>query len=289
MNIKKSIGGKLLLAAAICIMGSNLFGAEPESFCPENYRTKKAGVEYGKTEHLTYYSKVCERERPVNITLPANYSADKKYPVMFFLHGYWENENSWVDRDVVVQNLMADKKAEEMIIVHPFIYCSKTKNQCTSFQAKEDWDAYDNIVNEICQALLPWLKTKYSIKEGRENTAVIGFSMGGRESLACGLLRPEVFGWVGAIAPAPGLFPNSMGQPGQMKANDGFFPTAYTPKLLMICVGDKDGVVTPFPETYHNHFVSNKTDHIWYKVPGSDHGDPAVSSGIYNFAIRIFK
>ena len=57
---------------------------------------------------------------------------------------------------------------------------------------------------------MAWLKKNFSILEGRENTAITGFSMGGREALAIGLAHPELFAYIGAIAPAPGLTPNYM-------------------------------------------------------------------------------
>ena len=30
----------------------------------------------------------------------------------------------------------------------------------------------------------------------------------------------------------------------------------------------------------------NQEDHIWYEIPGADHDDKAIRSGIYNFIIR---
>ena len=57
----------------------------------------------------------------------------------------------------------------------------------------------------------------------------------------------------------------------------------------MICSGDKDSVVGKFPLSYHNILNANGVNHIWWEIPGSDHGDPAISSGLYNFCKSIFK
>ena len=56
----------------------------------------------------------------------------------------------------------------------------------------------------------------------------------------------------------------------------------------MICAGDKDSVVGQFPMSYHKLYDANSIEHIWWEIPGSDHGDPAISSGIYNFVKHIF-
>jgi hypothetical protein len=62
-----------------------------------------------------------------------------------------------------------------------------------------------------------------------------------------------------------------------------------SPYLLMICSGDKDSVVGTFPLSYHNILSANGVNHIWWEIPGSNHGDPAISSGLYNFLKSVFK
>jgi len=180
--------------------------------------------------------------------------------------------------------------AEDMILVFPYMYASKTQDACTAIDTK-NVEAYDNFINDLVTDLMPWMADTYSVAEGRENTAVIGFSMGGRESLAIGFARPDLFGYVGAIAPAPGLTPGrdwAMAHPGQY-AEDELVFEEDSPEILMICCGDKDGTVGQFPKSYHNILMKNEVNHIWWEIPGSDHGDPAITSGIYNFCKAIFK
>ena len=79
-----------------------------------------------------------------------------------------------------------------------------------------------------------------------------------------------------------------MEHPGQFKENELVYGTEK-PHFIMLCAGDKDSVVGTFPKVYHELFDKNGVEHIWWEIPGSDHGDPAISSGIYNFAREIFK
>lgn len=267
---------------------------EAEITCPSLYQIQKVDVKYGEMIKTSYYSETCEKDRNVIVLLPADYDENKRYPVMYVLHGIFGDETSMIGDGnsgmrILLGNLMANDIAEDMIVVFPYMYASKTQDVCTAIDL-ENVAAYDNFVNDLVNDLMPFMKKNYAIAEGKDNTAIIGFSMGGRESLAIGLQKPDMFGYVGAIAPAPGLTPGvdwAMSHPGQFSEDELVFGLE-SPHFLMICSGDRDGTVGTFPKSYHEIFTTNAVDHIWYEIPGSDHGEPAISSGIYNFCKTIF-
>lgn len=258
-------------------------------FNPENPK--------GQLIHTTYFSKIAEKEKGINILLPPNYSESKKYPVFYLLHGIFGDEYSMVGNEqggnaLTLQNMMNSGEAEEMIVVFPFMYSSKTQPQCSAID-EPNIACYDNFIDELTTSIMPFIKENYSILDGRDNTALGGFSMGGRESLACAFYRPDLFKYVCAMSPAPGLVPGkdfALDHKGQFAEENVRFDTSKTyPDLLLLCCGDSDSVVGTFPLSYHTLFDKNEVKHIWWIIPGSDHGDPAISSGIYNFAKRIFK
>lgn len=267
---------------------------KPVTLCPDKYLGKKSGTTYGKVERKTYQSKTTGNERPVNIVLPVNYSKDKKYPVMYVLHGIFCNENTMMDSwstHYIIQNMVAAGEAEEMILVFPNMYAAKDKNMQPSFGDIDSVKPYDDFLKDLVNDLMPFIEKNYSVATGKDNTAIFGFSMGGRESLATGFTYPDKFGYVGAAAPAPGLTPGqdwAFKHPGQFKESELKFGDEK-PYLLMVCAGDKDGTVGAFPKSYHNIMDKNKVTHIWWEIPGSDHGDPAIASGTYNFAKYAFK
>ena len=45
---------------------------------------------HGIVQKKSYYSTTCNRQKDVNILLPPNYDPNKKYPVMYIMHGYYE-------------------------------------------------------------------------------------------------------------------------------------------------------------------------------------------------------
>lgn len=267
---------------------------EPEITAPLLTTISQTGIDYGEIIKTTYMSETCGRERPVNIVLPANYDKNKKYPVLYVLHGIFGDENSMLGDGnsgvrVIVGNLVNEGKSKEMIIVFPHMYASTDPDQQPSFDS-ESVKPYDNFVNDLVDDLMPFIQKNYSVKIGKKNTAIIGFSMGGRESLAIGLQHPELFGYVGAIAPAPGLVPGqdwAMVHEGQFAEDEVKFDDNM-PWLLMVCAGDNDHTVGSFPKSYHELMQKNGVEHVWYEIPGSDHGDPAVASGLYNFAKYVF-
>lgn len=264
--------------------------------CPASVYEKRDDVTYGTVVRKTYYSTTTGLSRGVNIILPANYSESKEYPVLYLLHGIGGNESTLLyDSNCkitqIIGNLMSDGNAEEMIVVLPNIFATSVIGKTAGFD-EESVEAYDNFINDLTNDLMPYIDENYSILTGRENQAIAGFSMGGREALYIGFTRPDLFGYVLGIAPAPGLTPGkdwAMDHPGQLQEEELMIEDSnYIPYVIMICCGTDDGMVGSFPESYHNILTNNDVNHIWYEVPGADHDAQAIRSGIYNFCSTIF-
>lgn len=251
---------------------------------PDASHNEQAGVQYGTVKSGSYYSTTCKRNKPYNILLPANYSSSKKYPVLYCMHGYWENQDRMIIKGngtmytrQIIGNAIAAGEAEDMIVVFPYIYSSATQDSCSGMDDANN-AAYDNFINDLVVDLMPHIESTYSVKTGRDNTAITGFSMGGRESLLIGMKRSDLFGYVGAICPAPGVT-------GAFKWNSD----EEAPHLLFITAGSNDTVVYSNPENYHNNFTKNSVPHIWHYVNGGYHGDNSIHAHMYNFVRAIFK
>ena len=247
-------------------------------------KSEKAGVQYGELQSKSYYSAFCGREKKYNVLLPANYSTNKKYPVLYVMHGYWENQDRMIIKGndtmytkQIIGNAIAEGAAKEMIVVFPYIYSSQTQNDCSAMDDANN-AAYDNFDTVLTTELMPLIEKEYSVATGRENTAITGFSMGGRESLNIGMKHPDLFGYVGAICAAPGAS-------GAFK----FESEEAAPSLIFLTAGSNDTVVYTTPEGYHNNFTKNNVPHIWHYVNGGYHGDNSIHAHIYNFVRAIFK
>ena len=272
-------------------------GIEIVETCPENISTHREGVTYAAPVHKTYFSNTTGLERGVNILLPADYDEAKQYPVLYLLHGIFGDEYALINDGnnripEIMGNLYADGLAKEMIVVLPNMYATTDPELKPGF-TDEAISPYNNFINDLVNDLIPYIEENYSVISDRENRAIAGFSMGGRETLFIGLSRPDLFAYVGAIAPAPGLTPAkdwAMTHPGQLSEEElTFSGKDYEPDVLMICCGTKDSVVGKFPKSYHEIFDRNGTTHVWYEVPGADHDSMAIRSGLYNYVRAIFK
>lgn len=287
-------------AAGTADPGNDTAGsALPEGYsvlCPEEISRKRPDVTYGTVVHKTYASKTTGLDRGVNILLPPNYDETKKYPVLYLLHGIFGNEYSLIQDasckiPEISGNLAADGLAEEMLIVFPDMYAKTDPAQAPGFSA-EAVAPYDNFINDLVNDLIPYIEENFSVLTDRENRAIAGFSMGGRETLFIGFSRPDLFSSVGAIAPAPGLTPGrdwAMSHPGQFQEEELVFDASAEVPDLMVCCGDSDKTVGKFPESYHKIMTANGVEHIWYEVPGADHDSTAIRSGLNNFLSSIFR
>ena len=250
---------------------------------PNDSHSEKSGVQYGTVKSGTYFSTTCNRNKPYNILLPANYDESKKYPVLYVMHGYWENQDRMIIKGngvmatrQIIGNAIASGEAEDMIVVFPYIYSSATQENCSAMDEPNN-QAYDNFINDLTKDLMPHIEKTYSVKTGRENTAITGFSMGGRESLLIGTKRPDLFSYIGAICPAPGA------------STDFRLGTENDPHLIFLTAGDNDKTVYTVPSGYHNDMEKNNIPHIWHYVKGGYHGDNSIHAHLYNFVRYIFK
>lgn len=255
---------------------------------------KRENTAYGTVEKLTYYSQTAERDTPVNVILPPNYSTDKEYPVLYILHGFTDTQD-WMLRDDValvnmLGNLTSDGEIKEMIVVLPYIFCDKNQQFVNGFD-KSASPSYDNFINDLKTDLLNFINSSFPIKQGRENAAITGFSMGGRESLFIGVNMSDVFGYVGAACPAPGLTPvaNSAVHPGQLAESELTYDASKgVPYLTFITKGENDNVVRDFPILYHNLLTANGNKNLFHVVPLGSHNASSVKQHLYNFTRMIF-
>jgi len=256
---------------------------------PLGFDRRQEGVAYGTTLFKTYLSRTTGTFRKVLVILPPDYTAEKTYPVLYLLHGIGGDHSEWSHGvpEVITGNLLASGEAPEMIVVMPNVRARKNDAANPSdIYTPGHFAAFDNFINDLTNDLMPFIKENFSVAQGRENTAVAGLSMGGREALYIGLSLPDTFGYVGAFCPAPGVLPyhaeKGLFQPADFKATEGY------DSYILINAGASDGVVGQWPETYAKTLQDNGTDATFYVMPGG-HDFTVWKHGLYNFAKRIFE
>lgn len=255
---------------------------------PAEFAASDSSTEYGQMKVIEYYSETTGTTRKANVLLPAGYTTDKEYPVLYLLHGIGGDQNEWNGGNpkTIIGNLIASGEAEEMIVVIPNVRArANDKANPSDIYTVEHFKAFDNFINDLTNDLMPYINENYSTADGRENTAIAGLSMGGREALYIGFTLPETFGYIGAFCPAPGVLPYNVES--GLFTNESFtLPDEYQ-SSVMIVAGKTDTVVGNWPETYHKTLENNGVEHIYYVTDGG-HDFVVWKNGLYNFAKRIF-
>ena len=101
--------------------GSGWWNSGIEIPAPDQEFYQPKEVPRGRVSEQWYFSKVTGKWRRCFVYTPPGYDGGKnKYPVLYLLHGWGEDETAWFNQgrvDYIMDNLIADKKAKPMIIV----------------------------------------------------------------------------------------------------------------------------------------------------------------------------
>lgn len=125
----------------------------------------------------------------LSILLPKSYISepDRRYPVVYMLHGLGDNPKSWNDKWLSIQSTIESLENEglgDMIYVFPAGF--KTY-YCNRYNGK--WPFMDMLTTE----LIPFVDETYRTIADKEHRAVTGYSMGGFGACALALKHPELF------------------------------------------------------------------------------------------------
>lgn len=250
---------------------------------PEGFDVEKPGIPHGKIDTISYPSKTVGSDRKALVYTPPGFSKNKKYPVLYLLHGIGGDEKEWLKQgqpQVILDNLYAGSKLTPMIVVLPNGRAMKddraTGNIFDSLKVK----AFATFEKDLLNDLIPFVEKKYPVLKDRENRAVAGLSMGGGQSLNFGLGNLDKFAWVGGFSSAPNTL-----------APEKLVPDAHALKsklkLLWISCGDNDGLIFLSQRT-HDYLKSKNVPHIYYIEPGG-HDFKVWKNDLYLFSQLVFK
>jgi len=255
--------------------------AFPEA--PAGFKTPRADIPHGRIETFEYDSSVTGTRRKANVYLPAGYSAEKKYPVLYLLHGIGGDPYEWtgyVKADVILDNLIADGKAVPMIVVLPNGRAMPDDRAIGNPFEPAKAASFAAFEGDLLGSLIPAIEAKYPVFTDREHRALAGLSMGGGQTFNFGLGHLDTFAWIGAFSAAPNTKPPAELVPDPAAAKAQL-------KLLYISCGNKDGLIN-FSQGVHRYLKAHDVPHLW-NVDDHGHDGETWGSNLHHFAQRLFR
>ncbi len=273
-----------LFLIALCFVLSHL-AISQEIIKPAalGFDVEKSAIAHGSIDTFSYNSVTVGTIRKALIYTPPGYSKDKKYPVLYLLHGIGGDEKEWLNGghpEVILDNLYAEKKIEPMIVVLPNGRAMKNDRATGNIFDKEKVEAFATFEKDLLNDLIPYIKKNYPVINDAEHRAIAGLSMGGGQSLNFGLGNLDRFAWVGGFSSAPNTKKPEELVPDPVKAKQQL-------KLLWISCGDKDGLIS-FSQRTHDYLNKNNVPHIFY-VDHGYHDFKVWKNSLYMFSQLIFK
>jgi len=250
---------------------------------PAGFKVLRPGVPTGRIELFEYDSAVTHTRRQANVYLPPGYSPDRKYPVLYLLHGIGGDITEWLraaSPNVVLDNLIAEGKAVPMIVVLPNGRALPDDRPGPNVFAPDQVAGFARFEGDLLDNLVPAIQAKYPTMDDREHRALAGLSMGGGQTLNIGFGHLDTFAWLGAFSCAPNTKP-----PAELVPD----PVAARAKLRLIYLscGNKDGLIN-FSQGVHRYLKEQGVPHVW-NVDDHGHDGETWAGNLYYFAQAIFR
>ena len=241
----------------------------------------REGIPRGKLEMIDYESKTVGTTRKMNVYTPPGYTSEKRYPVLYLLHGIGGDETEWqrfASPGVMLDNLIADGKAVPMIVVMPNGRAQKNDRAEGNVMAAAP--AFATFEKDLLEDVIPAIESRYSVNKDRLQRGIAGLSMGGGQSLNFGLTNLPTFAWVGGFSSAPNTKAPEVLVPDPQKAKEQL-------KLLWLSCGNKDGLIR-FSQRLQRYLKEKEVPHIW-NVDSHGHDATHWRNNLYYFLQRVFQ
>jgi enterochelin esterase family protein len=273
-----------------------------------------ADVPHGDVRQRWYRSTVTGTWRRAYVYTPPGYdtSGKTRYPVLYLLHGWGENEQGWHVQghvDVILDNLIAAQRAKPMIVVMENLNAVKPGESAALYFAR---GVLTQAVPEPPPApgttpaprrplgplgsavftemmltdLIPMVERTYRVAPGRENRAMAGLSMGGFPTFTTALTNLDTFAAIGGFSGSTG----GRGGFDPKTSNGGVFADASAfnkkVKVLFLGIGSEEG---PGTKTFSEQLTQAGITNVFYESPGTAHEWLTWRRCLKEFAPRLFR
>jgi enterochelin esterase-like enzyme len=248
-------------------------------------------VAHGLVSENVYFSKITNLWRRCFVYTPPGYTNDSKtrYPVLYLQHGSFEDETGWPTQgkaNLILDNLIAAKKAAEMIVVMDNGYAYKPQSGTGSTPPVSVFE--DVMIKEI----VPMIDAKFRTIPNREHRAIAGLSMGANQTMRIMMNNLDKFSSIGAFSGTPNYPSPEVIDPATFL--DGKFKDGNAVnnkiKVLWLSLGTKEPA--PFPGSigaFRAMLDKQKIKYTYAESPGTAHEWLSWRRGLYGYVPLLFK
>ena len=165
-------------------------------------------VPHGSVDWNWQHSTVYNDTHEFFVYLPPGYHTGKaKYPVMYLVHGAGDTAAAWTmagAANVILDNLIAEKKATPMIVVMPFNGSNAPAPAPGAGRGAGPAGGNTNFEDYMLKELIPFVDANYRVAPGRQNRAMAGLSAGGAATYNIAFKHTELFSSIGLFSAAGG-------------------------------------------------------------------------------------
>ena len=141
-------------------------------------------------------SQILGRQMKYSVYLPEGYDGQTTLPVLYMLHGYGDDQNSWLEKGslaALTSAAITNGEVGKMVVVTPD---AMQTFYCNGFQ---DGMAYEDY---FFQELVPAVEAMFNVGKDKTMRAIGGLSMGGYGTLYYAVQHRDMFCCAYAMSPA---------------------------------------------------------------------------------------
>jgi S-formylglutathione hydrolase FrmB len=195
LPMKQIAWPSLLLVAALASPASAQLLPRPYAIDRLNGQLKGQVLDFTNNhgEDRRFYSPALCQKRDVYVYLPPGYDPNKQYPMGFFLHGFFSDEQSFVQELAKpIDEAIACGKLPPMIVVAPdgSVKGRAFLSNYGTFYLNSNLGKFEDYL--VCD-IYPWVMKTFSVRPEPEAHFILGVSMGGQAAFALPMKHPDKF------------------------------------------------------------------------------------------------
>jgi len=256
-------------------------------------------VSHGKICQNLYFSKIANSYRRCFVYTPPDYdkNTSRRYPVLYLQHGMGEDETGWTVQgkaNLILDNLIAEKKAIPMIIVIENGYASKPTTTPPQSSDTPGRGAGGNSAFEevMIKEIIPMIDATYRTIADREHRAMAGLSMGGNQTCQITFHNLDKFSYIGAFSGTMNGLNTTELDP--QTAFNGIFKDGkgLNKQIRLLWIGKGTKEPNPFPGAigaFRNMLDKAGIKYIYYESTGTAHEWLTWRRDLFQFAQLLFQ